>query len=68
MGHVEIGALKSSMVVAFGPSELIVELDLMRHANQSLLGSTLGDKLSSNLKNVVVNGLKCGFVASSSKD
>ena len=25
MGHVEIGALKSSMVVAFGPSELIVE-------------------------------------------
>ncbi|RVX17173.1 KH domain-containing protein HEN4 [Vitis vinifera] len=25
VGHVEIGALKSSMVVAFGPSELIVE-------------------------------------------
>ena len=67
VGRVEAGALKSSMVVTFGLSKLIAKFRPNETCLQSLLEAMLSDKLSFNMKIVVVNDLKCGFVASRSK-
>ena len=68
VGRVEVGAPKSSMVVTFSPSKLIAEFRLDEAHHQSLLEAMLGDKLSFNVKNVVVNDVECGLFASRSKD
>lgn len=67
IGSVEAGTLKSSIVVTFGHSEPIIEFipDETRH--QSFPEVVLDDKLSFNVKNIVMNDLKRGFVTSSSK-
>ena len=67
MGCAKAGALKSSMVVTFGPSELTMEFRPNKTHHQSLLEAVLDDILSFNVKNTVMNDLERGFVTFSSK-
>ncbi|PWA74491.1 elongation factor 1-alpha [Artemisia annua] len=64
VGRVEIGVIKPSMVVTFGPTGLTTQVKLVEMHHESLQEALPGDNVGFNVKNVVVKDLKRGYVAS----
>ncbi|AQK93020.1 Elongation factor 1-alpha 2 [Zea mays] len=56
------------MVVTFGPTSLTNEVNSVEMHHEALQEALPGDNVGFNMKNVVVKDLKCGYVASNSKD
>jgi len=68
VGCVQAGVLKPGMVVTFGPSGLTTEVKSIEMLNEALQEALPGDIVGFHVKNVAVNDLKRGYVASDSKD
>ncbi|KAK6921181.1 Translation elongation factor EFTu/EF1A, C-terminal [Dillenia turbinata] len=68
MGHVETGVLKRGMVVTFGPSGLTTEVKSIKMHRKALQEALPSDSVGFNVKNATVKDLKCGYVASDSKN
>ena len=68
VGCVQAGVLKPGMVVTFGPSGLTTEVKSIEMLNEALQDALPGDIVGFHVKNVAVNDLKRGYVASDSKD
>ncbi|KAK6945487.1 Translation elongation factor EFTu/EF1A, C-terminal [Dillenia turbinata] len=68
VGHVETGVLKRGMVITFGPSGLTTEVNSVEMHHEALQEALLSDSVGFNVKNAIVNDLKCGYVAFDSKN
>ena len=68
VGRVETGVIKPGMVVIFAPSGLTTEVKSVEMHHESLPEAGPGDNVGFNVKNVSVQELKRGFVASDSKN
>ncbi|XP_026460010.1 elongation factor 1-alpha-like [Papaver somniferum] len=62
------GFIKPVMVVTFGSTGLIAEVEPVEMHHEALQEALPGDNVGFNVKNVAVKDTKCGFVASNSKD
>ena len=56
------------MVVTFGPTGLTTKVMSVEMHHESLPEAPPGDSVGFNVKNVAVKDLKCGYIASDSKN
>merc|ERR1711988_2063216 len=68
VGRVETGKIKPGMVVAFAPGGLTTEVKSVEMHHTSLDEALPGDNVGFNVKNVSVNEIRRGNVASDSKN
>merc|ERR1711879_874679 len=68
VGRVETGILKPGMVVTFAPSAVTTEVKSVEMHHESLPEAVPGDNVGFNVKNVSVKDIRCGYVASDSKN
>ncbi|XP_065573229.1 elongation factor 1-alpha-like isoform X2 [Artemia franciscana] len=68
VGRVETGIIKPGMIVAFAPANITTEVKSVEMHHESLEQASPGDNVGFNVKNVSVKELRCGYVASDSKN
>jgi len=68
VGRVETGIMKPGLVVTFAPSNITTEVKSVEMHHQSVLQALPGDNIGFNVKNVSVQDVKRGNVASDSKN
>jgi len=68
VGRVETGKLKPGMVVTFSPSNITTEVKSVEMHHESILEANPGDNVGFNVKNVSIQDIKRGNVASDSKN
>ncbi|KAK6928935.1 Translation elongation factor EFTu/EF1A, C-terminal [Dillenia turbinata] len=68
VGHVETSVLKRGMVFTFGPSGLTTKVKSIEMHHEALQEALPSDSVGFNVKNATVKDLKCGYVASDSKN
>jgi len=68
VGRVETGILKPGMVVTFSPSNITTEVKSVEMHHESIEAANPGDNVGFNVKNVSIQDIKRGNVASDSKN
>jgi len=68
VGRVETGSLKAGMVVTFGPVNTTTEVKSVEMHHETVDAAFPGDNVGFNVKNISVQDIKRGFVASDSKN
>jgi len=68
VGRVETGTLKPGMVVSFSPSNITTEVKSVEMHHESIPEAMPGDNVGFNVKNVSIQDIKRGNVASDSKN
>jgi elongation factor 1-alpha len=68
VGRVETGQLKPGMVVCFSPSNITTEVKSVEMHHESIAEANPGDNVGFNVKNVSIQDIKRGNVASDSKN
>merc|ERR1712227_680453 len=68
VGRVETGIIKAGMVVTFAPAGVTTEVKSVEMHHESLPEAVPGDNVGFNVKNVSVEDIKRGNVASDSKN
>jgi len=68
VGRVETGQLKPGMVVTFSPSNITTEVKSVEMHHESIEVANPGDNVGFNVKNVSIQDIKRGNVASDSKN
>jgi len=67
VGRVETGVLKPGTVIVFAPSGISTEVKSVEMHHESLEEAVPGDNVGFNVKNIAVNQIKRGYVASDSR-
>mmetsp|Transcript_29367 Transcript_29367/g.29096 ORF Transcript_29367/g.29096 Transcript_29367/m.29096 type:complete len:452 (-) Transcript_29367:32-1387(-) len=67
VGRVETGILRPGTVVVFAPSGISTEVKSVEMHHESLEEALPGDNVGFNIKNIAVNQIKRGYVASDSR-
>jgi elongation factor 1-alpha len=68
VGRVETGILKPGTVIVFAPSQISAEVKSVEMHHETLEEANPGDNVGFNVKNIAVNQIKRGYVASDTKN